>query len=259
MTVEAVATAYYARQRVLAARVAQQFTVLWGGVTQADLDAAWEAIADRLNATLTAAQLLAASQADSYVGDVLAEQGVDTQPEGQLRPRALAGFTADGRPNTSLLARPLIAAKVWIGRGADPVDAVDQATRFAGALAATEVADTGRSAVAVATTSRPRIESWVRRARGGTCDRCLALTVRPYAWNADFDRHPNDDCVAIPTTTATAERLVTSAAPVAQSGMTSIAEISRRSRGRKAPDQIITDADSRAAAIEQLRRAGYLT
>jgi hypothetical protein len=261
VTAEATAAAWYARQTAIAAATAKRLTELWARIRADQLDASYRAILAQLLRLLSTGQLSAAIGVDGYVDRILREQDITPHPEGAITPAAFAGRTADGRPNAQLLARPLIGAKLQIQAGRNPDQAIEIAGRALARLSATEIADTGRSAVTTAIAARPEATAWVRRARGATtCDRCLVLTSRVYPWQADFSRHPRCDCIAIPSTDAAGERFTrdTNARPD-EAGMASVAELSARSRGAKAPDELVTTAPTRAAAVEALQRAGYLT
>jgi hypothetical protein len=66
------------------------------------------------------------------------------------------------------------------------------------------VQDAGRAAESVATSVRPNIYH-VRFLSPPSCSRCAILAGRVYRYSDGFQRHPNCDCVMVPTTVANAE------------------------------------------------------
>lgn len=68
-------------------------------------------------------------------------------------------------------------------------------------LAASLVQDAGRAAETVAVAVRPDIR-FVRYLTLPSCSRCAVLAGRVYRYSQGFLRHPNCDCVMLPTTVA---------------------------------------------------------
>lgn len=68
-------------------------------------------------------------------------------------------------------------------------------------LVASLVQDAGRAAQQVDATTRPRV-AHVRHLNLPSCSRCAVLAGRVYRYSDGFKRHPNCDCVMIPTTVA---------------------------------------------------------
>lgn len=68
-------------------------------------------------------------------------------------------------------------------------------------LVAGLVQDAGRAAQTVDVAVRPQI-AHVRHLNLPSCSRCAVLAGRVYRFSEGFDRHPNCDCVMIPTTVA---------------------------------------------------------
>lgn len=66
------------------------------------------------------------------------------------------------------------------------------------------VQDAGRAAESVASAVRPDV-AHVRFLSPPSCSRCAVLAGRVYRFSDGFRRHPNCDCVMIPTTVAAAE------------------------------------------------------
>lgn len=177
---------------------------LWRQVDTADLTGSWAPRLARLLMIVRGAQLAAATAADDYVGATLAAQGLNPAPAGQVVAGSLAGIASDGRPLASLLLNPVIATKMEIRRQL----ADEGRLRLGRALAAgqatlemtlrTQVADAGRVADGIAVATRPRT-GYTRMVVGDSCPRCIILAGRFYRYSAGFDRHPQCDCVHIPT------------------------------------------------------------
>lgn len=66
------------------------------------------------------------------------------------------------------------------------------------------VADSGRSAMGVFTTSRSDQYGHVRQLTPPSCSRCAILAGRFYRWSEGFQRHPHCDCVMVPGARGTA-------------------------------------------------------
>jgi hypothetical protein len=129
---------------------------------------------------LTLLQGYAAQGGVASVADMLAEQNIDVQPQGQVNTNRFTGIASDGRPLRSLL---------------------EQASTGAGLdlMAITQVADAFRVAAGVAITARPRV-GWTRMISPPCCPRCAILAGKFFRWNQGFQRHPACRCRHIPTT-----------------------------------------------------------
>ena len=148
------------------------------------------------------------------------------------------------------------------------------------------VQDAGRAAESVASAVRPDI--WhVRYLNPPSCSRCAVLAGRVYRYSEGFKRHPNCDCVMIPTTVA-AKGLIQDPAELMREGlvtglskadMQAIGDgadfgqvVNTRLRraglresgrvlaraGRLTPEGIYRIASTREEAVALLKRAGYL-
>lgn len=200
MSAETVALAHYRRQVALSRRIAREVAALWRRLDRSNLDMSWAQASPRLFALVAGAQVLAASQADGYLGDVLVEQGIGLAAEGQVNPRALAGIASDGRPLDSLLFEPVITVKALIGQGATPARAMTSGLLHLDMIVRTQIADAGRVADGVATTTRRKVTGYTRMLSPPSCSRCVVLAGKFYRWNTGFQRHPRCDCRHIPTT-----------------------------------------------------------
>src|SRR5690606_36298272 len=132
----------------------------------------------------------AARQADGYVERVLAEQGIDPQPNGRLVASALAGVASDGRPLDTLLTQPAISTVTALDRGRSLREALAIRQATLDMMVRTQVADAGRVADGVALAVRRRAGGYVRMVVGATCSRCIILAGTWYRWNQGFQRHP---------------------------------------------------------------------
>lgn len=166
-----------------------------------DLDASWRRIGPRIAALVAAAQLGAARDGIAYVGEALAEQRIDVEPDFASAPGGFAGvaYSVDGLLAGDLDA--LLYGSVVHARTAD-------ADSLSGRLAAgrtllqtvvpSQVADAARMASGSQIFARPEI-GWVRMVNPPCCRRCATLAGRHYKHNAGFDRHPQCDCRHVPT------------------------------------------------------------
>lgn len=202
------ARAHYAARRKLINGAVAEGNRLWATVDTANLRESWLAALTRMFVVVSGAQLAAARQAEAYTAAALAAQGVDTEPAGQVVADALAGVASDGWPLDSLLLAPMIAAKKAVLQRAtlDRALAAGQATLEM--TVRTQVADAGRVADGVAVAVRTKT-TWTRMVVGDSCPRCIILAGRVYRYSDGFERHPNCDCVHIPTAENTAHDYTT--------------------------------------------------
>lgn len=205
MPVPEVALERYAARQQLVNATAAAGVQLWQQINSAELSASWNAVLSRLLVVVQAAQLAAASGADDYVGAALAAQGTSTAAEGTVVARAFAGVASDGRPLLSLLQEPVIVAKTMLGRGETIPRALASGQASLEMILRTQVADAGRVADGVAATTRPRT-GYTRMLNPPSCNRCTVLAGRFYRHNEGFDRHPQCDCLHIPTRSEEAAR-----------------------------------------------------
>jgi ribosomal protein L18E len=154
-------------------------------------------------------------------------------------------------------------------------------------LVASLVQDSGRSAESVSTTVRPNI--WhVRHLSPPSCSRCAVLAGRVYRYSEGFQRHPNCDCVMVPTTVSAPgliedpvdlmrQGLVTGLSKADQQAIADgadfgqVVNVRRRAAGlresghtlaragRPTPEGIYRITSDRAQAVELLRRYRYIT
>lgn len=209
-------------------------------------------------------QAVGARQAEVAVAEMLAQQSIDAAAEAALN--SLAYTTEADR---------LVAM----------IDATTDAEFER--LVASLVQDSSRAAETVAVAVRPDIK-FVRYLTLPSCSRCAVLAGRVYRYSQGFLRHPNCDCVMLPTTVA-APDLVQDPAELARAGQ--IRGLSRADmlaieqgadfgqvvnvrlrkaglrqagrvlarRGRPTPEGIFAAAgDDRARALALLSRYGYL-
>lgn len=288
-----IAVRHAAAQAALARQASTEIGRLWAQIDRSNLAASWRAFLPRALIILSAAQALAASAADSYVGDTT---GGQAEAVGRVRAYSLADVASDGRPLISLLERPLFTALQQIGAGATPARGL-AAGRFAlDMITRTQVADAGRVAVGVSIAARPQVTGYVRLVAGRACARCLILAGRVYRWNKGFARHPRCDCRHAPCMGAVPGGLVTSPrayfdalgpaeqdALLGKAGATAVREgadmarVVNARRGmrtaadgrlytteaagrlpRLMPEQIFRDARDRDDAIRLLRLHGFL-
>lgn len=202
------ATAHYATRTALTTAAASAAAQRWAQVDPAAIATTW---ARQLPATATAvggAQLAAAQAAEPYVQEAMAAQGAPPVLEVALIASSFIG-AGDGRDLFDLLRLPAITTLTTIRAGA-PVDrALAVGLAQLDTIVRTEVADAGRTADQVATTTADA-GGYVRLVVGRTCARCILLAGRVYEWSTGFERHPRCDCVMVPVADADAADLAQS-------------------------------------------------
>ena len=198
--------------------------------------------------------------------DVLAEQGIPADAAASVNARSL--LTAP-RASAGMLSK--VANQAAFDR-----------------LVATLVQDAGRTAAGVDMATRTHVTGYVRALSGSSCARCAVLAGRVYRWSQGFQRHPNCDCVMLPTTETVGRDLITDPMEAFAQGrihglsradtkaINSGADISqvvnvRRKQaglimggsvmeraGRLTPAGIFRIASDQAEALTLLRRYGYV-
>lgn len=290
---------YYRRQQALAVVVVTNAERLWASMSVDDLDGSWAPIRARLVALIVAAQLAATRDADRYVSDVLDETVQINEPAARLRPLGFVGTASDGRPLATLLDGAVVSTKSAIASGSAATEAIASGGSWLRMVSNTAVADAGRTASGVAIAVRPDVGGYTRMLNPPSCSRCVVLAGQFYRWNSGFLRHPGCDCRHIPSsenvagdfttspfgyfsslsaaeqnktfTNAGAEairdgadigRVVNARRPGAvyttNTGTSATLELARGAI-RPMPETIYSMAESRAEAINLLRRFGYIT
>lgn len=178
----------------------------WRLLDQAALDATAGRMLARIAPALVRAQLLAATAGVAYVAAALAEQGLDLEQLGEVVPEALAGIASDGRPLETLLTVPLRTVEHLTGRGVPASRAMGSGLAQLERIVVTQVADAARVAAGVGVAVRRRA-GWVRQINPPACSRCIVLMDRVYRWNAGFQRHPQCQCIHVPSDNMTAAQL----------------------------------------------------
>lgn len=139
-------------------------------------------------------QIAQAQMSENAVAEMLLEQEIDAAAEAILN---LLEFTTAPDVTVTMLER---AGDSGFERLVESI-----------------VQDAGRAAESVASAVRPDI--WhVRYLSPPSCSRCAVLAGRVYRYSEGFQRHPNCDCVMIPTTVA-APNLIQDPADLMERGL----------------------------------------
>jgi hypothetical protein len=195
-----VAMAHYMRQQRIVRRTANEVQRAWRLLDPSHLDESWQSrVAPAVVGAVTVGQQEAASHADAYVAAAVAADGLDSDPQGKLRPQAFSGTASDGRPLKSLVYESVLEVQ-WL---LEEVDASDVEAMMGGLekllrAAATQVADAGRTAVGASIAGNRTINGYIRVVNSPACSRCIILAGKEYGWNTGFQRHPKCDCVHMP-------------------------------------------------------------
>lgn len=139
----------------------------------------------RLVSVLSGFQAVAALNGQRSVPRMLAEQGISLDRFAEPDARTLAGWTSFGTPLAPLLDRVR----------QPEVDAF----RF-DRVVLSQVQDAGRNGAALQMAVTPSVTAYDRMLNPPSCSRCVLLAGKVYARNAGFQRHPQCDCVHVPTT-----------------------------------------------------------
>ncbi|WP_033288260.1 hypothetical protein [Amycolatopsis jejuensis] len=213
---------------------------LWRQVEPRAIEESWLSLLMRMFVAVSQAQLTAARQADHYTAEALRAQGYRDPAAGRVAAEELAGISSDGRPLETLLMGPVFAAKAAIAKGATSKQALAVGQIRLDLITRTQVADAGRVADGIAVVARPTV-SWTRMVVGDSCPRCIILAGRVYRYSQGFERHPQCDCVHIPTAEDTGDDFTTDPRRAFEEG---------RVKGlSKADDQAIRDGADMAQIV----------
>jgi hypothetical protein len=188
---------HYRNRRALTNAASADARRRWNLIDPANISGSWTRQSAALTVTVSGAQAAAVTSADPYVQATLATQGTPSTAEYAVAAMALAGVTADGRDLRSLLFQPAITSLMAIKDGQDTDRSLAVGLSQLDTIVRTEVADAGRTADQIATTTHGA-DGYVRLTVGPTCNRCLILAGRWYRFSRGFERHPNCDCVMVP-------------------------------------------------------------
>lgn len=200
---------YRDQKRIVAATVAQT-RAAWR-LMQADLDAAWPTVSQRLVQAVTIGQLAAARSGAEYTDDVLSELNIRNDPAGAVNPRAFAGIASDGRSLDGLLDGSLYKAKSLVGAGMSSYAAIKGAGKWLDMAVQTQVQDAGRISSGVGAFSQRHVTHYTRMLVAPSCARCAVLAGKTFRSKEAFLRHPRCDCRNIPCDESTAGDLTTNA------------------------------------------------
>lgn len=162
-----------------------------------DFEAGWRRVGPRMTALTSAAMVGAARDGAAMVPAALRQQGMPVPaPLATIDPHRFGRTASDGRALAPLLYTSVVAA-----RSADVSSLTErlavgqqQLTK----IAHTQVVDAARQSAGATITAHPRT-GFRRYVNPPCCQNCAVLAGRVYMHNAGFERHPNCDCVHLPT------------------------------------------------------------
>lgn len=199
-TILTLAALHRLRQQALAARLVAALRPLWTVLSPGQAQASWDRLAaPRALQMVTAVQAEAARGAEGYVAAAVAGWEAASDPAGTPEPSALAGVAADGRPLDGLLSYPAFQVDAFVADGMGEAQALAIGQRHLERIAVTTVQDTARVATGVAVVNDRTVRGYVRMLTPPSCSRCVVLAGKFYSTNAGFERHPQCDCVHIPS------------------------------------------------------------
>lgn len=199
MSVPAPAVAHYQRMVALQRSARSAADVVWAGLSVAYLSESWGVAAASLVGAVSTLQARAATAGSQYGAATLAAQGLYDAPQAWVNPAALSGMSSRGAPLESALYSAIPHVKELIAGGVNEREAMNAGREALRMTAAAQVADAGRTSAGLDTFARPRT-GYVRMLNPPSCARCSVLAGRFYRHNEGFLRHPNCDCVHVPTT-----------------------------------------------------------
>lgn len=191
---------YSRRQRLEIQAAVSSVTRQWARMGP-EFDQSYARLEPTLLAVVRVAQTRVSAGARGYIPAVLDETGQSASVDAfaSVSTRGLIGVAGDGRPVDSLLYESVIGAKVRVGAGASPAQALAAQGQWLTSAVGTLLSDTGRQSESLHMGVRP-VTGYVRMLNAPSCSRCVVLAGKFYKRNAGFDRHPRCDCRHIPST-----------------------------------------------------------
>lgn len=193
-----VARSQYEEQAAIAAITSGTVEQLWQRMDE-DFDTSWARISDPIQEVVDLGRRAAVNTALPYTDSVLAETGQRAAAVGELDPAVFVSTAPDGRDMGTLYDQAIVTAKARVGRGVPATEALAMSGRWLTSVTLTVLADTRREVYAADITRRPTVNGYVRMLNPPSCKDCIILSGRWYRWNTGFDRHPNCDCIHIPS------------------------------------------------------------
>ncbi|WP_267430592.1 MULTISPECIES: hypothetical protein [unclassified Bifidobacterium] len=177
--------------------LARRITLLWRANAGSDFSGSYAAIMPALFASLDQAQQ--ATAADSAAATPEAMRELDGHPlyaQYPVDPRQWVGVDGAGYDTLDDMWGAVVAGKQAVRKGLDEQIALKVIEDQLQQRARTILADTSRSASAMAARSRRHTAVWVRALTPPSCGRCVILAGQPSGAKA-FERHPRCDCIAV--------------------------------------------------------------
>jgi hypothetical protein len=197
LPIPAAASNYYQTQQTIAVSTVAASGRLWSKMGD-NFEADWAELRPQTLRVVQNGRLAAAVSSVGYVDNVLAETGQAASAAGAIVPQSFVTYAPDGRNMGTLLDQGVIRAKVAVGRGATPRQALAASRDWQNQTLLTVMADTGRAVVGADIAQRPSLTGYVRMLNTPSCSRCTILAGKWFRWNEGFQRHPQCDCRHIP-------------------------------------------------------------
>lgn len=186
----------YRRRLAVSERVSATTNRLWRSFNPDNLDAGWDQLSGTIALAVYNGQLASATMSVPYVEAVLAAQGYQGPPS-STAPELYAGVAPDGAALTPLLYGAVTSVKQAVGTGARTASAFEVGAAYLAAVVKTVIVEMGRNADMVHSLGRG-VKRYTRAVSPNACSRCAILAGIASA-SVAFPRHPNCQCVAVPT------------------------------------------------------------
>lgn len=167
---------------------------LWRQVDFDFLDPSWARIEAAIVGQATAAQMKAATSADTFTSKMTVSYG-EPRVSSAIVPQAFVGVDGSGRDVGSLLYGAVTSTKEAVGSGLGRQLSMQAGATYLAAMFKTLLADQARSADMVSSIGRGYTR-YVRVVEPGACSRCIILAGATQF--KPFQRHPACRCTCQP-------------------------------------------------------------
>lgn len=197
------AVEYYASVRNIALRLSQLIGYVWLGVG-ADFSRTFPIVERQVSSLMTAAQAAVLRQSNRYVPNVVNELGIGSDAQGEINPKAFVGVSARGLPVSRLIGTTGDKYYEALETGVEAYQASQDALHWLEQISINEIQATAAAATGINTVLEGRVKYYVRMLNPPSCARCALLAGRVYKSAEAFERHPNCNCIHIPSSEAIA-------------------------------------------------------
>lgn len=198
---------HYERSLILKAAFVRDMRRAWRRIEPSRVRDSWAEILHGMKPRIYDFQYAVAVEGASYSGRSLAERGGFESASVFVDPMGFVGTSHEGRSLDAYFMGAAYSTLDDLAGGMEVHTALSKGGKKLDMLGALMMTGIGSQAASVDVASRPMV-GYVRMVNPPSCKDCVVLAGNFYRWNAGFLRHPNCDCVHVPSKKAQAEGML---------------------------------------------------